>query len=563
MVLDYKGTTFSFQKIRRAKRLKRLRLLAFLAGVILLYFLADYIIEGFKIDKIQGLLVSGIPAQVEEASIRFSQIESSFFHPHSKTELKALLYLFKDDFTSARDLFDSLDGSTSLDYPKFLSFFSDHAHYRRLDSYTTYLQRAIDRPKEKEELLYYRAMAKTGLLQANESKSSVIQLSPLSRKSNKKALGWVSRMNEKLKSGKLDYISDVNGIPLAYYDLAGKKTVPLLPGFSCDGFNTEFQNGFVSYSLTLDIAVQKLIHYLFQSQKLAGTFLLFNVSDSSIIAAYSSAPTNTVFYERYEPGSIVKILTMFAYLKSAKKEIFPMVCQGNMVISGQLFYDWIVHNRVENCEDALAVSCNIAFARMGIDIGYKNLKSTFDRFYFNSEGMKDMFLEFKTGTYSRDISTTLRLANFSVGMKELTITTFHSALISLIISQNGSLYHPHLIKSKKNLLNIAFYSHESRLIPVSPGDTVYIRIRDGLKRAVEMPEGTGDRVNLDFVKVALKTGTAGEKKDGLDALITGFFPAEKPKYAFAFRLRGAGKSEVVGALFLKEFLKSFYPTRAR
>jgi cell division protein FtsI/penicillin-binding protein 2 len=63
--------------------------------------------------------------------------------------------------------------------------------------------------------------------------------------------------------------------------------------------------------------------------------------------------------------------------------------------------------------------------------------------------------------------------------------------------------------------------------------------------------------------VALKTGTAGNKKLGLDAILTGFFPADKPEYAFAFRLERAGKAEWRGALFLKDFLTAFYHDNPR
>jgi cell division protein FtsI/penicillin-binding protein 2 len=236
-------------------------------------------------------------------------------------------------------------------------------------------------------------------------------------------------------------------------------------------------------------------------------------------------------------------------------------------IDGEIFYDWTVHHQVENSQEALVVSCNIAFAKMGISAGYNALSEIFNRFYFNKEakGFADLFLTFNTGTYKTDISSSAsyRIANLSEGLNEISITTFQSALISAVISQNGSIYSPHLIKNKKNLLNIAFYNHTGQLIEVLKAGTLFLKLRNAMRLVVEAPNGTGKRARVDFVKVALKTGTAGNKKLGLDAILTGFFPADKPQYAFAFRLERAGKAEWRGALFLKDFLTAFYHDNPR
>ncbi len=39
----------------------------------------------------------------------------------------------------------------------------------------------------------------------------------------------------------------------------------------------------------------------------------------------------------------------------------------------------------------------------------------------------------------------------------------------------------------------------------------------------------------------------------------GFFPVEQPRYAFAFRLQGAGLAEFNGAIFLRDLVSSLYP----
>jgi hypothetical protein len=569
MVIDYKGVSFSFKKIKREKRLKRLRLIGIVVVIIILFLIAANEIDSGKVKTIQTLLLD---SNITDASDRLKNIGSALFHKNTKKELKALLYLFLNEVTRARLILEELGPkSTLIDHWKFVNYFSDRAEYRKLDIYTDYLIKKKEKIKKGEELLFYNAMTKTGLLAPRQSARVLDQLSPGLKKENEKALALISKTNDRLQSGKINYIFDNNGMPLAYYDIEKKKTISLTPGISFDAFTNEIQTSFKFYHLTLDKRFQEKIHRLFRNFN--GSFLLMNVNDSSIAAAYSKPvdpskrDMNTVFSEGYEPGSIIKLLTLFAYLQSPQPDLFPIRCEGLWRINDDIFYDWTVHHRVENSQEALVVSCNIAFAKMGIGVGYAALSEIFNRFYFNreSKGFADLFLIFNTGTYKRDISSSslYRIANLSEGLNEISITTFHSALISAVISQNGSIYRPYLIKNKKNLLNIAFYNHTGQLIEVFKAGTTFLKLRNAMKLVVEAPHGTGKRARVDFTKVALKTGTAGNKKLGLDAILTGFFPADKPQYAFAFRLERVGKAEWRGALFLKDFLIAFYHDNPR
>jgi len=562
MVIDYKGTSFSFKKIRKTKRLKQIRVIGVILLIIFSYFLVTNILESGKIKKIQALLLE---TKTDEASARFKKIESSLLHPKTKKELMALIHLFSDEYSEAADILTGLgDTSTSIAYGKFLNYFSDRAEYRKLGIYTDYLMKKIKKVDRGEELLFYKALYKTGMFDFRQSVETIRQMPPGPREKKEKQLVLVNRIDEQLKSGKVNYIFDSGGKPLAYYDMVKKKTVSLAPGISFDAFTADFEKSIKFYHLTLDMKAQAKIHRLFRDFN--GSFLLFNLGDSGIAAAYSKpvdkkkANTNTVFYETYEPGSILKILTMFAYLKFYRKdiEVFPFHCKGLWQMGDKIFYDWKTHNTVETCEDALAVSCNLVFARIGVGLGTKRLSDIFNRFYFNSEGLKDLFLTFKTGKTNGKISTDYRLANMAVGLNEVSITTFHSALISAVFSQNGSINTPHLIMNKKNLFNLGFYNHDPQLVEIFKENIIFFKIKNAMVEVVEGRGGTGRRSKVDFVKVALKTGTAGDKKLGLDAVLTGFFPADKPQYAFAFRLERGGRAELNGARFLKDFLTAFY-----
>ena len=571
MVIDYKGVSFSFEKIKRNKRLKRFRLLGIAAAIIFLFILLANELDWRKINTLQTLLLEG---KITGAAGRLKNLEPGLFHKNTKKELQALLFLLSNEVPKARLILEKLASkSTLIDHRRFLNYFSDGAEYGKLDIYIDYLIKKKEKIKKGEELLFYKAMAKTGLLAPRQSVEAINQLPPGLKKENEKALALISKINGQLESGKINYIFDNNGLPLAYYDPEKKKTISLVPGINFDAFTNELPTGLKFFRLTMDRRFQEKIHRLFRDVN--GSFLLMNVNDSGIAAAYSKpvdpgkTNINTVFSEAYEPGSIIKLLTLFAYLhlQSPKPDLFPIQCEGQWRIDGEIFYDWTVHHRVKDSQEALVVSCNIAFAKMGISVGIGAFSEIFNRFYFNrgARGFADLFLTFNTGTYRTDIpsSALYRIANLSEGLNEISITTFHSASISALISQSGSIYRPYLVENKKNLLDIAFYNHPGQLLEVVNASSIFLKLRNAMELVGEAPNGTGNRARIDFVKVALKTGTAGDKKLGLDAILTGFFPGDKPRYAFAFRLERTGKAEWRGALFLKDFLTAFYHDNPR
>jgi cell division protein FtsI/penicillin-binding protein 2 len=155
-----------------------------------------------------------------------------------------------------------------------------------------------------------------------------------------------------------------------------------------------------------------------------------------------------------------------------------------------------------------------------------------------------------------------QLANLAVGLEEIKTTTFHLALVSAAIGQNGTIYSPYMIKNVKNVLQLGFYNHSSRVMPLSKKDsTHFIKIKEAMIQVVADRRGTAYRSKVDFIPVAAKTGTAGNKRNGFDAVIMGFFPARQARYSFAFRLERGGKAQVEGAAFLKKFITTCFKSR--
>lgn len=556
MVIDYKNVGFSFKEKKRKKRLKRLKLISLLlvvAGIVLFIVNSQQV---KKMERVQSLLLN---QQKEAALETWNSLKNALFYKKTIYELRALIHFFYRNPEEARNWLKRVKKSrTRVQYRRFLEHFTDKAQYLALKIYTDFL---LNRG---EKVHFHRALYQTARFQPAKSEASLARLSPEEKNGQAKSIAILHELNSQLKSGSVNFVFDKNGRPLARYNFRKKTVVSLVPGIGFHRFAEFLKSGVKRYSLTIDNGIQKAIHRLFR--KYHGSMLLFKLEDSSILAAYSKPLEKNplaVFNEPYEPGSIIKVLTLFSYYTGSAKNLFPFQCESGIVLNNRLFPDRIAHGLIKDPKEALSVSCNIAFARMGLAVGSKSLGRTLDSFYFNSKGFKDVFLEFKTGSYNQRIAGDYALANLSVGLNEIRITTFHSALLALILAQDGSIYRPHMINNIKNILNLGYYTHRPEIIRVTENHPAYVKIKQAMVDVVENPQGTGRHAGVDFVKTAIKTGTAGNKRLGLDAIILGFFPAEKPEYAFAFRLQRAGKAEVEGAAFLRNFLTRFYRNRTQ
>ena len=75
-------------------------------------------------------------------------------------------------------------------------------------------------------------------------------------------------------------------------------------------------------------------------------------------------------------------------------------------------------------------------------------------------------------------------------------------------------------------------------------------VRESMRLAVR--EGTAQGLNIPQVAIAAKTGTAelGAAKQFVNSWVIGFFPFERPRYAFAIIMERGPAANTVGALFV-------------
>jgi hypothetical protein len=556
MVLDYRGVAFSFKNRKTRRRRQRLKLILLVLLVVAGFCGYRFLKVNAAVGKIQDLLLGN---QVSAAEKKLEDLASSFFLRGNIRELRALTDLFGDRLSQAEAQFDKLrqeQAATSLRSGQFQKFFIDRGEYPKLKIYTDYLL-----PRGGDENTWFYALYQAAFFNGSESEKAVARLSPAYKQNNAKALALLAKVNADLRLGRFDYIFDKNDSPVAYFDVRRQRTHSMLPGMDFADFDLQIKKGISTFRLTLDAGLQIEVERLFDG--FFGTLLLLDLPENSILAAFSkprfSRAANAVFSEAYEPGSIVKIISLLAYLRQTDQNLFPYNCPGQIKLGGGVFYDWTAHKQVNDYSEALALSCNLSFARMGLKVGPQRLADLLGLFYFNARPFYDWFLKFQTGTFNRELRNDFKLANLAVGLGEISLTTVHAAILAAVFSQNGLLFPPYIIDDAKSILNLGFYSHSARPLRVLADDLNFRRVKKAMQEVANNKNGTGRRAWSAAVNLAIKTGTAGDPQQGLDALVIGFFPAEKPRYAFAFRLEGAGKAELNGAFFLRDLLKVLAP----
>jgi peptidoglycan glycosyltransferase len=370
-------------------------------------------------------------------------------------------------------------------------------------------------------------------------------------------------------TGRADYVFDRHGAPLAGVDVRSGARLPLaspvaelLEGPFAPAIDAKETAGRID--LTLDLEFQRAAGEALGDQR--GALVVMDVQTGALLAAVSRPERSpdgvpVALARAYEPGSIVKMLTLAGAFRAGLDVagLFPMQCPGWMEIDRLAFRDWIRHGRLADVAKAMAVSCNIAFGRLGMLLGAAPLESELMRWGF---GVGDSVTFRRDGDLAYRLGRLLpedeehpsyALARRAEGLDSVDITPIHAAMLAAGLARAGSLPSPYLVARRTNVLGETYAEHaeQARGEPLSPEQAAILR--EAMVRSVADRRGTGRRAAVDGITLAIKTGTSG-RSPRLDALVIGYAPVDAPRVAFALVAEGAGKAELKGARITRDFL---------
>jgi len=300
-------------------------------------------------------------------------------------------------------------------------------------------------------------------------------------------------------------------------------------------------------------------------------------SDNSAIQKFltdSSKPfLNRAVGGLYTPGSIFKPIIAIGAL--SEKIIDPnkqILSTGALVIpnpynpkENTIFKDWKAHGLVD-MRLALAVSSNEYFYQIGG--GYKDQKGLG---IANIEKYAKMFglgsatgIELQNEADGIIPNPTWKAENFkdevwrigdtyhtSIGQYGVLVTPLQMVRMVSAIANSGTLVKPTLLKQATSTVPVG------KKLPIP--ESYFNIVQEGMQMAVKV--GTGRGLNISAISVGAKTGTAelGVSKEMVNSWVIGFWPFEKPHYAFAVVMEKGSRHNNIGGVFVMRTLFDWLP----
>jgi len=257
--------------------------------------------------------------------------------------------------------------------------------------------------------------------------------------------------------------------------------------------------------------------------------------------------SNRAAREIYPPGSTFKLVTAAAALADGKTPDSMVESPDRLKLPGTRVY---LPNST-NCggtkitiTQALKVSCNTAFANLGLEVGANKLRDQAQLFGFDRRHLPDL-----GGVASQfpDKLNEAQLALSSIGQYDVAASPLQMAMVSAAIANDGVLMDPYVVSSvwSADLKPIETHKQQELSTAMTP---------DNAKELQQMMEtvvsqGTGHNAQIPGVAVAGKTGTAqSDPKRKPFAWFTSFAPVGDPKVAVAVIVEDANipRNDIAG-----------------
>jgi penicillin-binding protein A len=198
--------------------------------------------------------------------------------------------------------------------------------------------------------------------------------------------------------------------------------------------------------------------------------------------------------------------------------------------------------------DALQVSCNVAFASLGLQLGADRLVEQSQRFGFSGDIPFDIpFVEGQIPPVQAFEDDLPAVAQSAIGQRDVATNVLHLAVVAGAIGNGGTMMVPRLVREIRDPKGriLRTFGPEEYGQPMSPENAA--ALTEMMVSVVE--GGTGTAAQIPGVSVAGKTGTA-ETAEGASphAWFVSFAPAEDPEIAVAVVILNGGDlgSEATG-----------------
>ena len=240
--------------------------------------------------------------------------------------------------------------------------------------------------------------------------------------------------------------------------------------------------------------------------------------------AYSGAYINRCLSSAYTPGSVFKLVTLAAAIENIP-DLYSrsFYCGGSVDVSGVTVKCAGVHGS-QTVEQALANSCNCAFAQISLELGSDTLAKYAKALGF-TQAQTLSGIETRAGSFDAAASGSADLAWSGIGQYTDLVCPYSMLRYVSAIANGGSLAEPPLLLGEKG--------GKTALLKPETAE----KIADMMSYNVTCAYGTGTFPGL---AMCAKSGTAETGDGSSHAWFTGFLSDAEHPYAFVVVIENGG-----------------------
>lgn len=278
-----------------------------------------------------------------------------------------------------------------------------------------------------------------------------------------------------------------------------------------------------------------------------------NAAYQQLLAADGDPLINKTTSENYPPGSTFKLVTAAAALESgaytpesvlSAPDLYTL--PGTRTTLPNFGGSSCGANQQTTLADALRISCNTAFASLGVELGDDAIRDQAEKFGFDQTDLT-VPMRVAASRYPDELNDA-QTALSAIGQESVRATPTQMAMVASAIANGGTLMTPYLVQTVRTAnLDVVSEADPTELSQAVSAATAQ-QLTDMMIGVVQ--SGSGTSAQISGVQVAGKTGTAqtGVEGDSPHAWFTGFAPADDPQVAVAVIVEHGGSvgSEATG-----------------
>jgi peptidoglycan glycosyltransferase len=274
---------------------------------------------------------------------------------------------------------------------------------------------------------------------------------------------------------------------------------------------------------------------------------------------------NRAINATYPPGSTFKTVTSSAAFTSGQYSPQSLI-DAPTSLTLPLTSTQLINFDNEACGDgkppiieAFTLSCNTAFANLGMQVGDNAIRAKAEQFGFNNPNLT-IPMPVSESSYPPGLNQP-QTAMSAIGQFNDTVTPLQEAMFSSAIANNGQLMYPYLVQQVKAPDLSTIDSTSPRTLSQADSPDVANQMKQMMASVVNSPEGTAhNTAQIPGVSVYAKTGTAqnGINNTGLDdAVFTCFAQSGSQQIAIGVVVKGGGQGADAAAPVAAQIIKAY------